>query len=139
MGMAHEIVPSPGKDKLGRFVPGHAGAMGNRGNYHPRTHRQKLVAATTYEEIKAVMDEVISLARSDKNVSAYRLWLEYVIGKAPQAVEVSGPAGAPLMMAVVMPILMKVLERYPDAKVELAEALEQVGLPGPEVADNAVK
>ncbi len=121
-----------GKDANGHFTKGHTFSVGNRGNYHPRdTYRQRMIKATSFEEVQQVMGKVKSLALQEDNVPAARLWLEYILGKSPQAVELSGPGGMPLVTQIVMPIIMRALERHPDAREEITQALAQLQLESP--------
>jgi hypothetical protein len=121
----------PGKDRRGHFVPGHQLSLGNRGNYHPRdTLRTRLVKATTFEEVKEVMDKLYSQALSGGkgSIHAARLWLEYVLGRAPQALELSSPDRPPLFTSVILPVLMSVIDKYPGARAEMVAAIEQFQL-----------
>jgi hypothetical protein len=53
--------------------------------------------------------------------------LEFVIGKPPQALEVSGPDGQAPVMEVVTTAVLVALAPYPEARLAVAARLKEVG------------
>jgi hypothetical protein len=58
--------------------------------------RSAVLEAATPEILSAVTRKLAMLALQENDVAAARLLLEYACGKAPQAIELSGPDGSPL-------------------------------------------
>jgi hypothetical protein len=110
-----------------KFKKGHRISVANRGNRSVRTFRNQLVNSTTFEQVKEVIDEVLKVAREDRKVSAYKLWLEYVVGRSPVALEIGGPDGEPLAIKMVTAIMMA----FGDDSVsrsKVARAVRQIEL-----------
>ena len=74
--------------------------------------------------VQRVARKLVVLAE-DGDVQAAKLWLEYIIGKPPQALELSGPDGEPLGLdwPRLQSVLLGALSRFPEAKVQVALAL----------------
>jgi hypothetical protein len=120
-----------GRDPRGWFSKGNRIAAGNPTNVRIRDLRRTLLECATEPDIRDLYASLMGSARGGDTAAA-RLLLEYVVGKPASGIEVSGPSGdqSPLM-EVIMPVIVKVLDKYPDIRVELAEALGQVGVPTP--------
>ncbi len=131
--MADESTEShvTGKNANGKFTAGHRFSVGNKGNYHPRTLRSQIVAETTLDQVRVLLDNLYNRAINEGNVSAARLWLDAILGKQKTEIEVSGPGGMPLITQVIMPVMMRVLENHPAVKEEVAQALAQLQLDPP--------
>ncbi len=78
------------------------------------------------------MGKLYSQAMTEGNTSSARLWLEYVLGRAPASLTVSGPGGMPLVTNVILPVIMRALESHPEAKQEITAALAQLQLESPD-------
>jgi hypothetical protein len=123
--------PGPnGRSSDGRFVLGNHAAAGNPIHRRMKELRRALLDSTSPEDVKAVGKTLLSLATGG-DVQAARVWLEFVIGKSPQALEVSGPDGQALGMEVVMTAVLVALAPYPEARLAVAARLKEVGhVPG---------
>jgi hypothetical protein len=78
----------------GRFAPGHTYSRGPR---HTRMAalRAALLDSATPEDVRAVGTKLAELARGG-DVQAAKVWLDFVVGKPPQAVELTGADGESL-------------------------------------------
>ena len=125
MGDQVPAIPN-GRDVDGRFTPGNAIGKGNPGNRRQRELRAALIEAATPEKVKAVEEALHELAVGG-DVAAAKVWLDHVVGKPLQAVEVSGPDGQALGMEVVMTAVLAALAPYPEARLAVAARLKGVG------------
>src|SRR3954452_8465586 len=118
---------SDGRAEGGRFAPGNRLAAGNPNNRRMHHLRSRLLAAATDEDVEAVGRKLAELARSG-DVQAAKVWLEFVCGKAPAAVEVSGPDGAPLGLNFyqLQTVLLDALADHPAARVAVAARLRGI-------------
>jgi hypothetical protein len=104
------MVANNGRDPMtGRLLPGNRVAVGNRGSNSVarRAHelRQCLLEAVSPEDVLAVGRKLVELAK-DGDVTAAKLWLEYVLGRPVQGVELSGLDAAlmaPARIEIVIP------------------------------------
>ncbi len=108
----------------GRFAPGNRVALGNPNNRKMHDLRRALLDSADADAVVRVGNRLRALAEGG-DVQAAKLWMEYVIGKPPQAIELSGPDGEPLGVDWVrlQDALMGALSRFPDARVAVAVAL----------------
>jgi hypothetical protein len=61
------------------------------------------------------------------DVQAAKVWLDYVIGRPPQAVEVSGPPeGARIPISLVISTLMDALKDEDSARIKVGAAFRQL-------------
>jgi hypothetical protein len=122
--------PSPaspnGRHVNGRFALGNKVAVGNPGGSRMKELRAALLAAATPEKVKAVEESLHELAVGG-DVAAAKVWLDHVVGKPLQAVEVSGPDGQALGVEVVMTAVLAALAPYPEARLAVAARLKGVG------------
>jgi hypothetical protein len=79
----------------GRWAPGNKASLGNANNRRMAVLRKALLDSASPEDVQAVGSKLAELAKAG-DVQAARVYLEHVIGKAPQSVEVTGPDGASL-------------------------------------------
>jgi hypothetical protein len=130
--------PGPnGRSPDGRFALGNQAATGNPINRRMKELRRALLDSTSPEDVKAVGQTLWELATGG-DVQAARVWLEFVIGKPPQALEVSGPDGQALGIEVVMTAVLVALAPYPEARLAVAARLKEVGrVPGDDPGDPA--
>jgi hypothetical protein len=118
--------PSPnGRTLDGRFAPRNAISQGNLGNKRMKALRRALLDCATEEKIKAVEKALYDLAIGG-DVTAAKVWLDHVIGRPLQAVELSGPDGQAMEMEVLMAAVAAGLESHPEASVDVAAALMEV-------------
>lgn len=116
-----------GRDRMtGRFAPGWKGGPGSGLSRRQYELRKELVEAQTPEYVRAVGKKLLKLAL-DGDVQAARVWLEYVVGKPTQAVEISGPDGAALDLTSVVSVIMLALGDDQAARVKVAAAFRQLG------------
>jgi hypothetical protein len=86
----------PDRGPGGLFAKGNKLASGNPGHKRMAELRGAVLEAATPEIVAAVTKKLAMLALQEGDVAAARLLLEYACGKAPQAIELSGPEGEPL-------------------------------------------
>jgi hypothetical protein len=122
--------PSPaspnGRHVNGRFAPGNQAAVGNPGNTRMKELRRALLECATEEKVKAVEESLHELAVGG-DVAAAKVWLDHVVGKPLQAVEVSGPDGQGVGVEVLMTAVLAALAPYPEARLAVAARLKGVG------------
>jgi hypothetical protein len=119
--------PSPnGRNLDGRFAPGNVISQGNLGNKRMKELRRALLECATEEKVKAVEESLHELAVGG-DVAAAKVWLDHVVGKPLQAVEVSGPDGQGLGVEVLMTAVLAALAPYPEARLAVAARLKGVG------------
>lgn len=107
----------------GTFAKGNKAAAKGVGRARVAELRGLLIASVRNGSVKAVARKVEELALAG-DVGAARLWLEYVIGRPTQAVELSGPDGAPIETGGrVEAVVLSVLAGHPDLRVRVADAL----------------
>jgi hypothetical protein len=82
-------------DGSGRFGKGNSFGKGNPQLKRMHALRAKLLDCATDEDLERIVKKLAALAAAG-DVAAARLYLEYVVGKAPQAIELSGPGGDPI-------------------------------------------
>ena len=130
--------PSPnGRSLDGRFAAGNQAAAGNPINRRMKELRRALLDSASPEDVKEVGKTLLELATGG-DVQAARVWLEFVIGKPPQALEVSGPDGQAPVMEVVTTAVLVALAPYPEARLAVAAGLKEVGrVPGDDTGDPA--
>jgi hypothetical protein len=117
-----------GRTPGGRFALGNAFARGNPNTRRMHELRHALLAAVRPEDVQAVGAKLLELARAG-DIQAARLWLEFVVGKPSQAIELSGPEGEPVGLDWdrLQTTLLTALTRFPEARVEVAMALRGLG------------
>jgi hypothetical protein len=86
--------------------------------------RQAVLDSVEVEQVKTVIHKLLALA-SEGDVSAARVFLEHVIGKPAQALQLSGPDGESLGpdLSSLTTAILSALAEYPDAKVIVAAEL----------------
>ena len=100
-----------------------------------------MIEAATPEKVRAVEESLHELAVGG-DVAAAKVWLDHVVGKPLQAVEVSGPDGQGLGVEVLMTAVLAALAPFPEARLAVAARLKGVGRghdagPGDRVGDPA--
>lgn len=81
-----------GRDLAGRFGPNNKLGKGHVTNRRMAELRRMALEAETPQRVARVLGKMRALANKG-DVPAAKVYLETVIGKAPQAVELSGPDG----------------------------------------------
>src|SRR6516164_3129532 len=122
--------PSPaspnGRHVNGRFAPGNQAAVGDPGNTRMKELRRALLECATEEKVKAVEESLHELAVGG-DVAAAKVWLDHVVGKPVQALEVSGPDGQALNLPSIVSTIMIALGDDPAARVKVAAAFRKLG------------
>jgi hypothetical protein len=78
--------------------------------------RRAWLTAATPERVMALADKLFELALAGE-VRAARVWLEHVIGKPPQAVEVFIPEGKKLTLSDIVSVINKHVDEYTSIKI----------------------
>jgi hypothetical protein len=122
------------RDERGRLMPGSRLGAGNLGQHHRGELRRALITAKTPENIRQVGDKLVEEALGG-NVYAAKVWLDHVLGRPLQALEISGPDRGPVPWQMFQLILTAVREAVPDpvAQHRIAEALERLTHPAPQL------
>jgi hypothetical protein len=113
-----------GRTAGGRFAAGNKFSLGNANARRMHELRRALLESATPEAVREVGLKLVELARAG-DVQAARLWLEHCCGKPVQAVELSGPDGAPLGgdLETLRAVVLGALDRHPEARIAVAAAL----------------
>jgi hypothetical protein len=116
---------TPIRDPMtGRLLPGAKLAGGGNPNAK-RMHelRKQILATTTEEQVKNVMDALYKQA-VEGDVPACTTWLKYTVGPPPQAIEIStGDDSVKVDMQGLTAVILGALSDLPEARVKVAAAL----------------
>jgi hypothetical protein len=115
-----------GRDTRGLFAAGNKFSRGNLGNMRMKQLRRALLDCATPERVAAV-EKTLYEAAVGGDIAAIKVWLEHMIGRPPQALEVSGPDGRAPGVEIFMAAVLAALEPYPSAKLAVAARLKGVG------------
>ena len=109
----------------GRFAPNNRAGLGNPNNRKMQQLRKALLDSAEPDDVRRVGKRLLVLAEGG-DVSAAKVYLEYLIGKPPQALELSGPDGEPLLSEErLTAVIMSALSGFPEARVQVAVALRK--------------
>ena len=116
-----------GRSPGGRFALGNAFARGNPNARRMHELRQALLAAVRPEDVQAVGARLLELARAG-DIQAAKVWLEFVIGKPSQAIELSGVDGTTLKIDIgrVAGEILAALSDQPEARILVAARLRSL-------------
>ena len=103
-------------DAKGLFAQGNAIAKGNVGNARMKELRLALIDCVTPEKVREVEASLYETATGG-DVAAAKVWLDHIVGKPVQAVELSGPDGQALGVEVVMTAVLSALAPFPEARL----------------------
>lgn len=122
-----------GHGDKGRFTVGNREARGNPNARKMFELRRVLLDAPAASPnlVEAVFTRLCRMALGEPaedippDLEAMKLYLAYTVGRPMQAVEISGPDGEPLGgdFAALRGVILGVLARFPEARVEVAAAL----------------
>jgi hypothetical protein len=117
-----------GRDRnTGQFLEGHQFARSRGNPVTRRMHelRKALLDCVDEAELRDVVGKLSELARNG-DVPAAKVWLEHVVGKPPQAIQVTGPDGGPLRLSLagITGTIMAALASFPDAQLSAGLALQ---------------
>lgn len=88
-----------GRDSQGRFTLGNSGGTGNPFTKVANQFRAALYAATSEDDIKAMAQALIKRVKEKGDPAAASVLFDRLWGKAPQAIELSGPEGQPVRIS----------------------------------------
>jgi hypothetical protein len=114
-----------GRDARGSFTRGNVIGKGNAGNRRQRELRAALMEAATPEKVRAVEATLHELAVGG-DTTACKVWLDHVVGRPVQAVELSGPDGTASGVEVLMTAVLAALSPYPEARLAVAAKLKGI-------------
>jgi hypothetical protein len=112
-----------------RFAPGWCGGPGRP----PRATQDRYLAVLTEAVPPETWRQIVETAveQAVAGDSEAREWLgSYLIGK-PSADDPRNADDISLVMGVLMPVILKVIEKHPEVRDEMLAALEQLMLHGP--------
>lgn len=87
-----------GRDSGGRFTKGYVGGPGNPFARKANELRAALYAAATKEDMADMVRALIEKVKAKGDAYAASVIFDRLFGKAPQAIELSGPDGEPLQI-----------------------------------------
>jgi hypothetical protein len=114
-----------GRDDFGRFAKGNAIAAGNPMNLRMRELRRSLLDCATEADIRDIYNSLMESARGGDTAAA-RVLLEYLVGKPPQALELSGPDGSALGAGAILSVVTTALKDFPEARVRVAAEFKRM-------------
>jgi hypothetical protein len=120
---------SDGREINGYFAPGNRIARGNPGNRRMAELRKALLECATPERVAAV-EKTLYTAAVGGDIAAIRVWLEHMVGRPVQAVEVSTPEGQSLDVAMVAAVALEAIGDDQGARLRVAEAFARLGRSG---------
>jgi hypothetical protein len=86
-----KVDTAAGRDGQGRFAAGNPGGPGNTSARRVAQLRRRLLSRITDEEMDAIFDKLIELAK-DGDLTAIKLVLQYTVGKPGPASELDLPS-----------------------------------------------
>ena len=108
-----------GKDaNTGRFAPGNKLSPGNPNARRMHELRKSVLEAGTEEDIQAVIRKMAEMGKGG-DVMAARCYLEYVVGKPTQAIELSNADGSAIELPSIVATIMVALGDDPAARAEV--------------------
>jgi hypothetical protein len=115
----------------GRFGPNNKASLENANNRRMQALRKALLDATTPAQVQTVGARLYEQAAAG-DVPSARVWLDHVIGKPVQAVEVSGADGEPLGISLheLQAVVLTAVGDDPAARIRVAHALRTLARPG---------
>jgi hypothetical protein len=118
--------PNPdGRHLNGRFAHGNKVSRGNIGNKRMGELRRAIFDSVDPADAVNVMNCLYDMAIAG-DVQAAKVWLDHVLGKPPQAVEVAAPAGRTLDLTTIMVVVNEALTDYPEARIKLADGFRRL-------------
>src|SRR5215471_5564046 len=119
-------ISTNGRDAKGLFAPGNAIAKGNAGNARMKELRRALIDCVTPEKVREVEASLYKLAIGG-DTTAIKIWLDHVVGRPVQAVELAGPDGTALDLPSIVSTIMVALGDEPEARIKVAAAFHRLG------------
>jgi hypothetical protein len=113
-----------GRSERGRFGPANRFGRGNPQARRQYELRQMLLDAVDRDKLVEAFGRLQDQAATG-DLASLNLYLSYAIGKPTQAVELSGPEGAPLGGDLVG-LVMSALAGFPEARFAVAAELRAI-------------
>ena len=113
--MSENSTMSDGRNLNGHFAAGNKIGRGNPGNKRLAELRRALLDCVTPEQVKDVGNALYKQAL-DGDVHAAKVWLEFVIGKPCQAVEIAVAEPTGLDLYSLTKLITTALEPWPEAQ-----------------------
>lgn len=129
--MPQESIPST-SDRLsnGWFAKGNKISIGNVAHQKMHALRTAALKAETPERVAAVLDAMHQEALNGDSAAA-KVYLDHTVGRPAQAVQISGPDGAPLGVTLAhlqVAVLGALGDADADVRARVAQALRAVAL-----------
>jgi hypothetical protein len=116
-----------GRDAMtGKFAPGNKGGPGNGMARRMHAMRKVFADCVTEDDVKDAYAELMKAVRAG-DMTAIREFFDRTLGKASQAVEISGPDGSSLDLTTVVSVIMLALGDDQDARGRVAAAFRRMG------------
>lgn len=114
-----------GRTLDGKFARGNAGGPGNKLQRRYGEIRLALSRSATPAEAVQILAKVRELAVNDGDINAAKLWLSYVAGMPPQAVEIEERGGWSFedVAEVLEGVCLRLAGDTPQARVRVAEEM----------------
>lgn len=118
---------SNGHDAAGKFAIGNKLARGNPVNRRMAEMRRHLLDAIEPERVGRIGAKLAELAEAG-DLDACKVLLPHLVGRPPQAIELTGPDGEPLGLQWrrVQAGILAALAPYPQAKLAVAVSLKAI-------------
>jgi hypothetical protein len=126
--MTAPINPSPngtnGRNTRGQFTKGNPGGPGNPIHSRMAYFRATLLSTVTQEDVRAVALKLTACAKAGEPW-AVKEFLDRVMGRAPQTVELIGSEGGPLRLTLpeLQAAVLDSLQGHPEARLAVAARL----------------
>lgn len=124
-----------GRTDGGLFAKGNTIAKGNPNNRRMQELRRSILDAATEDDVQAIIRKMAEMGRSG-DVTAARVFLEYVVGKPTQAIELSNADGSAIELPSIVATIMVALGDDPAARAKVAAAFQRLGAPPSQTAEN---
>jgi hypothetical protein len=117
---------SNGHTTNGKFAPGNRCSPGNPNALKMHRLRAALLDATTPEQVAAVIKKLAEQAAAG-DVPSAKVFLDHVVGRPLQAIEVSGLGGVDTDLSRLRTAILAALADEPTARSKVARALLTIG------------
>ena len=85
------------RNKKGQFVKGHGGGPGRPKRKREERYYQIMQQSCTFKDWRVIMNTAVARAKAGDRHA--REWLaKYIIGTAPQKLEITGEGGGPIVL-----------------------------------------
>jgi hypothetical protein len=119
---SEQVANQSGRDLRGMFAAGNRLSKGNPSNRRMAELRRAIHDAVTEADVKDVIKSLGDSAKAG-DVIAAKVFLEFVVGKPTQPIEVSGPDDGSVNVDAFMARIMVGLSAFPEARRHLARVV----------------